>query len=206
MVGFAPLHSGCSDFDEHLLEAGVRHRERPQPHHLRRGAAETCRCSERRVSGSKLLLSRPPLLTGVCRPPLIGRPGGCWANASDAAANRREDQRRSISDVSLRPIALHHASVFVMKVRELPIPSSAHTDGGLHERVDSFGQPQQCGARGTMQRELVSAVKHGVAQLREAALYETALEESEPAQRPESIVVAERNQPPKSRKLNGGTG
>src|ERR1700756_1240630 len=66
--------------------------------------------------------------------------------------------------------------------------------GGLHERVDPFGQPQQRGARGAMQRELVSAVKHCVAQLREAALDETALEESEPAQRPEGIVVAERNQ------------
>ena len=45
-----------------------------------------------------------------------------------------------------------------------------------------------------MQRDLVSAVKHGVAQLREAALDETALEESESTQRPEGIVVAERDQ------------
>ena len=45
-----------------------------------------------------------------------------------------------------------------------------------------------------MQRELVSAVKHCVAQLRKAALDETALEESESTQGPEGIVVAERDQ------------
>jgi hypothetical protein len=73
-------------------------------------------------------------------------------------------------------------------------PEPTDADGGLHVRVDSFGQPQQRGARGAMQRELVSAVKHGVAQLCEAALDETAPEKSEPTQCPEGVVVAERDQ------------
>src|SRR5262244_2051940 len=45
-----------------------------------------------------------------------------------------------------------------------------------------------------VQRELVAAVKQGVAQLREAALDEAALEEPEAAQRTEGVVVAERDQ------------
>jgi hypothetical protein len=73
-------------------------------------------------------------------------------------------------------------------------PASADADVGLHQRVDPFGQPQQGGAARAVQRELVAAVKHGVAQLREAALDEAALKEPEAAQRPEGVVVAERDQ------------
>jgi hypothetical protein len=47
-----------------------------------------------------------------------------------------------------------------------------------------------------MQREVVSAGKHGLAQLREAALYETALEESEPAQRPNQGSARRGKEPP----------
>src|SRR5215831_2055637 len=74
------------------------------------------------------------------------------------------------------------------------VPSSADADVGLHQRVDPLGQPQQRGTERAVQRELVAAVKQGVAQLREAALDEAALEEPEAAQRTEGVVVAERDQ------------
>src|SRR4029450_5509681 len=74
------------------------------------------------------------------------------------------------------------------------VPSSADADVGLHQRIDPLGQPQQRGAERAVQRELVAAVKQGVAQLREAALDEAALKEPEAAQRTEGVGVAERDQ------------
>jgi hypothetical protein len=68
--------------------------------------------------------------------------------------------------------------------------ASADAYLGLHHRVDAFGQPQQRGTAWAVQRELVAAVKQDVAQLREAALGETALEEPEAAERPDGIIIA----------------
>src|SRR5215470_14737934 len=67
--------------------------------------------------------------------------------------------------------------------------ASADADVGLHQCVNPIRHPQQRGAARAMQRELVASVEQGVAQLREAAL-----EEAEAAERPEGIVVAERDQ------------
>src|SRR5215471_2107916 len=72
--------------------------------------------------------------------------------------------------------------------------ASADADVGLHQCVNPIRHPQQRGAARAMQRELVASVEQGVAQLREAPLDEAALEEPEAAERPEGIVVAERDQ------------
>ena len=61
------------------------------------------------------------------------------------------------------------------------LPCQLMSYAGLYQCVDPFGQPHQRGAARAMQRELVAAVKQGVAQLREAALDEAALEEPEAA-------------------------
>src|SRR5215831_1219817 len=71
---------------------------------------------------------------------------------------------------------------------------SADADIRLYQRVDPIRHPYERGAARPVKRELVAPVKHGVAQLREAALDEAALEEPEAAKRSEGIVVAERNQ------------
>src|ERR1700675_1509259 len=72
--------------------------------------------------------------------------------------------------------------------------SSADADAGLHKRVDPFGQPQERGPERAVQRELMLAVEHGVAQLREPALDEAAFEEPEATERPEGIVFTEGDQ------------
>jgi hypothetical protein len=71
---------------------------------------------------------------------------------------------------------------------------SAQPDTGLNQPVEPFGAPQQGGTGQAVQLDLMPAVQQDVAELRETALDETALEEAELAQRAESIVVAQRYQ------------
>src|SRR5215831_2260879 len=71
---------------------------------------------------------------------------------------------------------------------------SADADIGLNQRVDPIRHPYERGAARPVKGELVASIKHGVAQLREAALDEATLEEPEAAERSEGIVVAERDQ------------
>src|SRR5262245_11092473 len=71
---------------------------------------------------------------------------------------------------------------------------SADADIRLYQRVDPVCHPQQRCAAGAVQRELVASIKHGVAQLREAALDKAALEEPKAAERSKGVVVAQRDQ------------
>src|SRR5690349_2044757 len=72
--------------------------------------------------------------------------------------------------------------------------TSADANVGLHQLVNPFGEPQQAGAVGAVQRELVASVQHGMAQLREAALDEPAVEEPEATQSAKRVVIAQRDQ------------
>ena len=71
--------------------------------------------------------------------------------------------------------------------------ASTKSYAGLYERVDPFGEPQQRRAVGAVQRKLVASVKHCVAQLRKTTFDKAALEKAEAAERPEGIVVADRD-------------
>jgi hypothetical protein len=67
-------------------------------------------------------------------------------------------------------------------------------DAGLHQRIDPLGQPKERGAARAVQRQLMAAIEHGVAQLCEPALDEAAFEETEPTDCSKGIVVTDRDQ------------
>jgi hypothetical protein len=94
----------------------------------------------------------------------------------------------------LWPILVRSRRQSENKPDRMAVSSSAYADAGLNQRIDPLGQPQQRGAVGAVERELVAAVKDGMAQLREPALDEAAFEEPEAAERPECVVVANRDQ------------
>src|SRR4030095_13927914 len=127
------------------------------------------------------------------RPRSIGIPSGFGAPSSPAAGSAGEEV--VTRDGGLTHQGSRACDVPCSSTSEVPSNERREqlrqTNLRLHERVDSFGRPQQRGSRRTVKRQLIPAVEQGVTEPRELTLDEASREKAEAAERAEGVVVAQ---------------